>query len=101
MTNEAELRDRLAEAIVREDTPHQIAQAIIDEFELDAHNTLPKALSALRAVMELHSESEHLRTVPLWSREIPEDDEPYHGCVGCNEPWPCMTFQTIQEAINE
>ena len=68
---------------------------------VDAHNTLPKLLRGVRAVLELH---------------VPETEygpDYYSGkypCIECNRadqeglhptPWPCPTLEALQEAIND
>ncbi len=56
---------------------------------VDAHNTLPKLLRGVRAVLELHSE------------------DVYGECSSCvtahgaGIPYPCPTVQKLQEAIND
>lgn len=57
----------------------------------DAHNTLPRALDALNAVLELHR-----RAVDIF--------EPSEFCAACSTDqrtveWPCPTVQAVQAAI--
>lgn len=78
--------------------------AVLTTFEhidaaaiVDAHNTFPRALDALSAVLELHKPFE-------WSFGY----EPIKSCRACagfgaaqdNAEWPCATVQAIEGAIN-
>ena len=67
----------------------------------DAHNNLPRALSALDSVLGLHVPKTRYG-LDYYSGQYP--------CVECNmsdqeglnpTPWPCPTVQAIEGAINE
>lgn len=106
-------------------TPEAEADAI---SIADAHNTLPKLLAGVRAVLELH------RRVPVLTKVLDDGchDIEFHGvedlgaeymcshpshveewtCRECSElgqdnpdgefpEWPCATVQKLQESIND
>ena len=74
---------------------------VLDEI-VDAHNvTVPRALSALDSVLELHVPKTRYG-LDYYSGQYP--------CVECNmsdqeglnpTPWPCPTVQAIEGAIND
>lgn len=55
-------------------------------FIAEARTRLPQAVAALKTVMDLHRP---LRDARDWSRR----------CGECEQPWPCLTVQAIQEAL--
>ena len=60
---------------------------VLDEI-VDAHNvTVPRALSALSKVIELHVKGYEAAGI--------------HWCSECETKWPCETVQAIEGAINE
>lgn len=77
---------------------------VLDEI-VDAHNTLPKLLAGVRAVLELHRPDQ-----PEPKDWMGRDRVQYCKHCEANDahtgeplpvPWPCATVQKLQEAIND
>ncbi len=62
---------------------------------VDAHNTLPKLLAGVRAVLELHKPVESVDGDDLCSTCAEEGD------FTVAMYWPCPTLEALQEAIND
>lgn len=59
---------------------------------VDAHNTLPRALDALSAVLELHG----------WRGYTDGNgDTIREACNECDLDWPCPTVEAIERAISD
>lgn len=89
----------------------------------DAHNTLPAALSAIEAVLELHCSATTYQNVSECENEDEDHEDERHtesedgtpicldlpdyaACRSCQvdgEPvdWPCATVRAIEGAIND
>ena len=76
----------------------ELARGLLDvdgEAFVDAHNTLPKLVRGVRAVLELHKPIESIDGDDLCSTCAEEGD-----CTVAMH-WPCPTVQALQEAIND
>lgn len=58
-------------------------------FIAHTRTALPRAVAALEAVLELHSD---------WTDR---GDEHRQYCRSCGEAWPCATRRVVDEALNE
>lgn len=81
--------DILTDVIARTELKHEDTLAIVD-----AHNTLPKLLEGVKAVLELHGPE-----VSAFGGN--EYCGHCRGEGGYLMRWPCDTYRALQEAIND
>ena len=57
---------------------------------------LGEAEARIKAVRELHQQSELIRRIPRFMRQGHDDDQPFHYCTGCDGArYPCGTIRAL------
>ena len=66
------------------------------EFIAHARTDVPDMAAALRAVLDLHTRSDHTRSVGF-----PRADRDEHYCLADQQAWPCPTVETIRRHLGD